>query len=75
MNKEQMDGNWEQFKGKVRQAWGKLTDDDVALYKGNAQEFYGRLKEKQGIAREEAEKQMKQWEKDCNCSWTNDRAA
>lgn len=63
MNKEQLDGTWEQFKGQVRQTWGKLTDDDVALYKGNAQEFYGKLKEKYGIAKEEAEKQLKEFEK------------
>lgn len=65
MNKDQIEGNWEQFKGKVRETWGKLTDDDVALYKGNAQQFYGKLQEKYGIAKEEGEKRMQEFEKSC----------
>lgn len=36
MNKDQADGNWKQFKGKVKEQWGKLTDDDLAVIEGNA---------------------------------------
>ena len=65
MNKDTIEGNWEQFKGKVRQTWGKLTDDDVALLKGNRQEFYGKMQEKYGLAKEEAEKRVNEIEQAC----------
>ena len=61
MNQNEIEGNWEQMKGKMRQAWGKLTDDDFALLKGNKQEFLGKVQEKHGIAQNEAEKQMKEF--------------
>lgn len=63
MNKDQIEGNWEQFKGKVKQMWGKLTDDDVALLKANRQEFYGKMQEKYGIAEEEAQRHLDEIEK------------
>ena len=56
MNKEQIEGNWEQFKGKLRETWGKLSDDDLALAQGRAEQFFGKVKEKHGIAIEEAER-------------------
>lgn len=73
MNKDQIEGNWTQFKGKVREAWGNLTDDDIALYKGKKDQFFGKLQEKHGVAREEAEERMRKFEKDCN--YCNDAAA
>lgn len=68
MNKDTAEGNWKQLTGKVKETWGKLTDDDVALYKGKADQFFGKLQEKHGIARDEAEKKMKEFEKSCGCS-------
>ncbi len=55
MNSAQLEGNWEQFKGKLKETWGKLTDDDLALAQGKAEQFFGKVKEKHGIAVEEAE--------------------
>lgn len=65
MNKEQLDGKWVQFKGKLKETWGKLTDDDFDLYNGKQDQFYGKLKEHYGIAKEEAEKRIQAMEKDC----------
>ncbi len=69
MNKEQAKGSWNEFAGKIRQKWGKLTDDDVELIKGNSQEFYGKLQKLYGIGKDAAENQIKEFEKSCNyCS-------
>lgn len=63
MNKEQAKGNWNQFKGKVKETWGRLTDDDLALLEGKRDQFYGKLQEKYGVAKEEAERQIKDFER------------
>lgn len=57
-----IEGNWNQFAGKVKQRWGKLTDDDLAVIKGRRQELVGKIQERYGIAKAEAEKQVEAWE-------------
>ena len=57
MNWESMKGQWKQFKGKVKQKWGKLTDDDLTQIGGKKEELVGRLQERYGYAKEEAEKE------------------
>lgn len=59
MNNEQADGKFEQFKGKIKETWGKLSDDDIALYNGQREQFLGKLKEHYGLASEDAEKKIK----------------
>lgn len=61
MNWDRVEGNWKQFKGQIQQQWGKLTDDDLDQMKGTQTELAGRLQERYGIAREEAEKQIDDW--------------
>jgi len=61
MNWDQIKGNWTQFKGKVREKWGDLTDDDVARIEGNQEQLIGRIQERYGIAKEEAQKQVDAW--------------
>jgi uncharacterized protein YjbJ (UPF0337 family) len=61
MNWDQVEGNWKQFKGKVQHSWGRLTNDDVDLIEGKQQELVGRIQERYGIAREEAERQVDDW--------------
>ena len=63
MNWDQIEGKWKQFKGAARQKWGKLTDDDLELIAGNRDKFAGRLQERYGIAKDEAEKQLNEWQK------------
>ena len=62
MNWDQIAGNWKQVKGVVREKWGKLTDDDVDVIAGKRDILLGKIQERHGIAREEAEKQLKDWE-------------
>ena len=61
MNEDQIRGNWFQFKGKVKEKWGKLTDDDLDVIEGRSEQLIGKLEERYGIAREEAEKQFKEF--------------
>lgn len=74
MNKEQTEGVFEQFKGKVKESWAKLTDDDILLYKGKREQFLGKLKEHYGLAKEDAEKQVKAIEDSFNVA-SDDKAA
>ncbi len=62
INWDQMKGNWTQFKGHIRQQWGKLTDDEIDQIEGQREILIGKLQERYGIAREEAEKQVKAFE-------------
>ena len=62
MNKDTIEGNWKQLKGKVQQQWGKLTDDDYDVIAGRSTELAVRIQERYGVTREEAEKQVKDWE-------------
>ena len=62
INWDQMQGNWKQFKGYLRQQWGKLTDDEIDQIEGRREILIGKLQERYGIAREEAEKQVKEFE-------------
>lgn len=63
MNMDQVEGNWKQLKGKVKQQWGKLTDDDIDVIEGNRQELSGKIQEAYGCNKAEAEKQIAEWEK------------
>ena len=62
MNKDQVKGNWKQLKGKIKEQWGKLTDDDLDVIAGKRDQLVGRIQERHGVAKEEAEKQLKHWE-------------
>ena len=61
MNKDILMGNWKQLKGKVKQEWGKLTDDDLDAIEGNYEILAGRLQEKYGLSRDEADKKIKEF--------------
>jgi uncharacterized protein YjbJ (UPF0337 family) len=58
MNWDQVEGNWKQMKGAVKKQWGKLTEDDLTIAKGNAEALGGRLQERYGISKEQAKKEM-----------------
>jgi len=61
VNWDRVEGNWKQFAGKVREKWGKLTEDDLQVINGHQDQLIGRLQERYGIAKEEAQKQVKYW--------------
>lgn len=59
MNKDIFEGKWEELKGKMKQAWGKFTDDDWKQIEGNNQEIYGKLQKHYGYSKDEADKAIK----------------
>ncbi len=61
MNWDQIEGNWVKAKGKLHQQWGKLTDDDIMRINGKRQELTGRLQERYGCAKEQAEREIDDW--------------
>ena len=61
MNWDQVEGKWKQMKGAAKKQWGKLTDDDLDYMAGSRDQFVGRLQERYGIAKEEAQKQADRW--------------
>ena len=63
MNWDQIQGNWVKAKGKLRQQWGKLTDDDITLINGKREELAGRLQERYGYQKEQADKEIDNWMK------------
>ena len=61
MNWTQIEGKWDQLKGGLSQQWGKLTDDDIAQARGSRDMLVGKIKERYGVAKEEAERQLDEW--------------
>jgi uncharacterized protein YjbJ (UPF0337 family) len=61
MNWAHIEGNWMQFRGKVREQWGKLTNDDLDVIAGRRDQLRGKVQERYGVAHEEAERQIKDW--------------
>jgi uncharacterized protein YjbJ (UPF0337 family) len=58
MNWDQIEGKWKQSMGKVREKWGKLTDDDLTVINGKKEQLVGKIQERYGIAKDAAEKQV-----------------
>jgi uncharacterized protein YjbJ (UPF0337 family) len=58
MNWDQIKGNWTQMKGKVKEKWGKLTDDDLTTIAGKRDQLAGKLQQRYGYAKEQAEKEL-----------------
>jgi uncharacterized protein YjbJ (UPF0337 family) len=63
MNWDTVKGNWNQARGKIKEQWGKLTDDDLTVIEGKRDQLIGRLQQRYGMAREAAEKQVADWER------------
>ena len=61
MNWDRIEGNWKQVKGKAQKQWGKLTEDDLDVIEGSRTELAGKIQERYGIAKDEAERQIEQW--------------
>jgi uncharacterized protein YjbJ (UPF0337 family) len=62
MNWDTVKGDWKQFRGKVKEAWGKLTDDDLDVVAGKRDQLIGLIQKSYGVARDEAERQVQQFE-------------
>jgi uncharacterized protein YjbJ (UPF0337 family) len=61
MNTDVLKGQWKQLEGKVRQKWGKLTDDDVSRIKGDRDVLIGRIQERYGLARQDVMNEIDAW--------------
>lgn len=63
MNDDRIQGNWKQLTGKIKAQWGDLTDDDLTRAEGNTEYLVGKLQERYGIARDEAQRQVDEFER------------
>jgi len=63
MSWNRIEGNWKQFKGKIKETWGELTDDELDQIAGKRDILLGKIQEKYGIAQDEADKRIKDFEK------------
>jgi uncharacterized protein YjbJ (UPF0337 family) len=61
MNKDTIEGNWKEFKGKIQEKWGKLTDDRLDVIEGKRDQLAGEIQQAYGISKEQAEKQVKEF--------------
>jgi len=61
MNTDILKGKWTQVKGEIRSKWGKLTDDDLTQIQGEAEKMIGKLQERYGYGREQAEKELNEF--------------
>lgn len=64
MQWNQIEGKWDTLKGKFKEKWGKLTDDDLMQIKGNRDTLVGKMKTSYGIGKEEAERQIEEFSRD-----------
>jgi uncharacterized protein YjbJ (UPF0337 family) len=63
MNWDRIEGDWKQLKGKAKEKWGQLTDDDLDIVAGKRDQLAGKIQSRYGIAKDEAEKQIDEWAK------------
>lgn len=63
MNWDRMEGSWTEFRGKVKERWGRFTDDDLDVIAGKRDQLLGRIQQRYGRTREDAERELKDWER------------
>lgn len=63
MNEDRIKGKWKQLTGKMKTQWGRLTDDDLTYAEGNRDYLAGRLQERYGILKDDAEAQVREFER------------
>lgn len=63
MNQDRIEGSWKKVKGKIKEQWGKLTDDDLDVIAGKRDQLLGRIQHRHGVAKEEAAQQVETFER------------
>ena len=63
MDWNRVEGNWKQFKGNIKEQWGKLTDDDLDVINGRRDQLEGKIQERYGYAKDQARKEVDEWSK------------
>lgn len=71
MNWDRIQGNWQQWVGHLQEQWGDLTENDLAVVNGRREQLVGKLQERYGIAKEEAERQIVEWQRKISDAWFN----
>ena len=66
MNWDKVQGDWKQFKGKIKEQWGRLTDDELEKIHGHREQLSGAIQKRYGVAKDEAERQLKEFENSCS---------
>jgi uncharacterized protein YjbJ (UPF0337 family) len=61
MNWDRFEGEWKEFRGRIKTKWAKLTDDDLKMVEAKKDELIGKVQQRYGILREEAERQIDEW--------------
>ena len=74
MNWDQVEGKWKQYSGKLEVKWGKLTDDDLTTISGKRDQLVGKLQERYGMAKDQAEKQIDEFTRSLSDSNANREA-
>lgn len=69
MNWDTIEGNWKQVTGQAKAQWGKLTGDDLAQIAGRRDQLSGKIQQRYGIAKEDAEKQLQDWLDKADDAW------
>jgi uncharacterized protein YjbJ (UPF0337 family) len=69
MNWDRIEGDWKQLLGRAKEQWGKLTDDDLSVVAGRRDQLAGKIQERYGVAKDEAEKQVAEWQRKATDSW------
>ncbi|MGB7433928.1 MAG: CsbD family protein [Candidatus Acidiferrum sp.] len=75
MNWDQIEGKWKQYSGKVKEKWGKLTDDDLTTIAGKRDQLVGRIQERYGVAKDQAERQIDEFTHSLSDTDTKTRGA
>ena len=69
MNWDRIQGNWKHAVGQAKEQWGKLTDDDFNVVAGSRDQLAGKIQERYGVAKDEAEKQVAEWQRKATDAW------
>lgn len=67
MNRDELEGNWKEVRGKAKERWGKLTDEDLETIDGRRDRLEGAVQTRYGIAKEQAREQVSAFARDCGC--------
>jgi uncharacterized protein YjbJ (UPF0337 family) len=63
MNQDRIEGRWKQLKGRVKEQWGRLTEDDLDVIAGRRDQLLGRIQQRHGLARDDADREVTDWER------------
>jgi len=69
VNWDRIQGQWKQVAGRAKAQWGQLTDDDLDVVAGRREQLAGKIQERYGVAKDEAERQLAEWQRKASDAW------